>query len=68
MTRRAAIALPLTLAEEELDAAWCEKRADFRHFRLGRITAATSSGRRYPRRRHLLVAAWQRRRDEDGTG
>lgn len=56
------------LGSEELVAAWCEKRADFRHFRLDRIAAATSSGRRYPRRRRLLLAAWQRRREEDGMG
>lgn len=56
------------LGSEELVAAWCEKRADFRHFRLDRITAATSSGGRYPRRRRLLLAAWQQRREEDGIG
>lgn len=56
------------LGSEELVAAWCEKRADFRHFRLDRINAATSSGRGYPRRRRLLLAAWRLRREEDGIG
>lgn len=56
------------LGAEELLAAWCEKRSDFRHFRLDRIAAATPSGKRYPRRRRLLLAAWQRHREENGMG
>ncbi|HEY4254361.1 MAG TPA: WYL domain-containing protein, partial [Roseomonas sp.] len=56
------------LGSEELVAAWCESRADFRHFRLDRIVAAEPTGRRYPRRQRLLLAAWQRQLDEDGMG
>src|SRR5258708_7835478 len=32
-------------------AAWCELRKAFRHFRTDRITAITTTGHRYPRRR-----------------
>lgn len=40
-------------------AAWCELRADFRHFRLDRIAAAEALGERYPRRRRVLLAEWR---------
>ncbi|WP_337270631.1 helix-turn-helix transcriptional regulator [Oryzifoliimicrobium ureilyticus] len=39
--------------------AWCELRNDFRHFRTDRITAMTSTGRRYPKRRHQLLKEWR---------
>lgn len=45
----------------EVLAAWCEARQDFRHFRLDRIAAAEPLGRRYPRRRRLLLAEWRLR-------
>ncbi len=43
----------------EVLAAWCEKRADFRHFRLDRIVAVTPGRERYPRRRRILLAEWR---------
>lgn len=43
----------------EVLAAWCEARADFRHFRLDRIAALTPTGERYPRRRRILLAEWR---------
>ncbi|WRH89897.1 YafY family protein [Nguyenibacter sp. L1] len=43
----------------EVLAAWCEKRDDFRHFRLDRIAAVTSGSERYPRRRRILLAEWR---------
>ncbi|MDL2355317.1 MAG: YafY family protein [Pseudomonadota bacterium] len=54
---------PIALAFLEgkrLLAAWCELRADFRHFRIDRIGAATATGERYPQRRHQLLATWRR--------
>jgi predicted DNA-binding transcriptional regulator YafY len=53
---------PIALAFLEgkrLLAAWCELRADFRHFRLDRIGAARSTGERYPTRRHQLLKTWR---------
>lgn len=38
-------------AEVEMLAAWCELRADFRHFRLDRIAEARVLADRYPTRR-----------------
>lgn len=38
--------------------AWCELRADFRHFRTDRI-ATLACGERYPRRRHALLKEWR---------
>jgi predicted DNA-binding transcriptional regulator YafY len=40
-------------------AAWCELRADFRHFRTDRIAALQLTGRRYPQRRRLLMRQWR---------
>jgi len=40
--------------------AWCEMRQDFRHFRTDRIAALNETGRRYPRRRPVLLAEWRR--------
>lgn len=42
-----------------LIAAWCELRQDFRHFRADRVVALTSSGARYPDRRHALIRRWR---------
>jgi hypothetical protein len=42
-------------------AAWCELRADYRHFRLDRIDALTPTATRYPRRRHALFEEWRER-------
>jgi predicted DNA-binding transcriptional regulator YafY len=40
-------------------AAWCELRADFRHFRTDRIAALRLTGRRYPQRRRALMRKWR---------
>ncbi|MFQ3787263.1 HTH domain-containing protein [Halomonas sp. A29] len=39
-------------------AAWCELRAEYRHFRADRIETAVATGQRYPRRRHVLHNEW----------
>jgi len=39
--------------------AWCELRADFRHFRLDHMTAATPGSDRYPERRAGLLKRWR---------
>jgi predicted DNA-binding transcriptional regulator YafY len=41
--------------------AWCERRADLRHFRTDRIERWTDTGERYPRRRNELLAEWRQR-------
>lgn len=53
---------PITLAffdQVRVVAAWCETRADFRHFRADRITSLTETAQRYPRRRRLLMKEWR---------
>lgn len=40
-------------------AAWCERRAGYRHFRLDRIVALHTLEERYPRRRQELLRAWR---------
>ena len=42
-------------------AAWCETRADFRHFRIDRIVRLEVAGARYPRRRAALLKDWRER-------
>ena len=42
-----------------LIAAWCELRQDFRHFRADRVVTLSSSGERYPERRHALIRRWR---------
>jgi predicted DNA-binding transcriptional regulator YafY len=39
--------------------AWCEYRADYRHFRTDRITALEVTSMRYPRRRAALLKEWR---------
>lgn len=39
--------------------AWCELRADFRHFRIDRIASVAATGERSPRRRHVLLKEWR---------
>lgn len=46
-------------------AAWCELRADFRHFRAERVVSLSDAGRRYPQRRHQLIQRW---REATGNG
>ena len=43
----------------EVLAGWCETRRDFRYFRLDRIVAAEVSGKRFPKRRCVLLAEWR---------
>jgi predicted DNA-binding transcriptional regulator YafY len=45
--------------------AWCELRADFRHFRIDRIAALAPTGERSPRRRHALLKEWRARREAE---
>lgn len=46
-------------AQTRLIAAWCELRADFRHFRADRVQALAETGARYPVGRHTLIARWR---------
>ena len=39
--------------------AWCELRQGFRHFRTDRIASASSTEKRYPRRRQVLLKEWR---------
>lgn len=50
------------LADMRLLAAWCESRADFRHFRADRVLALEDTGRRYPEQRQRLMRRWERQR------
>lgn len=58
------VAIGFFIAAEVL-AAWCERRAAFRHFRLDRIVAATILPDRLPRRRRVLLADWRAQSDID---
>ncbi len=49
----------------EVLAAWCETRADFRHFRLDRIAGAEPTGAAMPKRRRILIADWRVREGLD---
>ncbi len=55
------IVWPLTLIQFEaarLLVAWCELRADFRHFRADRIVGLQALDERYPKTRAALIRAW----------
>lgn len=41
--------------------AWCELRAEIRHFRTDRIVTLTALDARYPQRRQALLKAWRER-------
>jgi len=41
--------------------AWCELRADIRHFRCDRIAGVQPLAQRYPQRREALLKAWRER-------
>lgn len=43
--------------------AWCELRNGFRHFRTDRISTMEVTGKRYPRRKAVLLKQW---REEQG--
>jgi predicted DNA-binding transcriptional regulator YafY len=52
---------PIALAyyvDVTLIAAWCELRADYRHFRVDRIADAKLLQARYPADNGKLMAAW----------
>ncbi|MEH0070595.1 YafY family protein [Pannonibacter sp. Pt2-lr] len=39
-------------------SAWCELRQDYRHFRTDRILSLEQTGKRYPRRRQVMMKEW----------
>lgn len=49
---------PCYVVDAALVAAWCELRADLRHFRVERIAATEVLAERYPDDRGRLLAAW----------
>jgi predicted DNA-binding transcriptional regulator YafY len=51
-------------SEEDAVAAWCERRQDFRNFRIDRIQSLQVLDR-YPTRRQVLLARWQLRHGDD---
>lgn len=53
---------PLALGffeEVQVVVAWCELRADFRHFRTDRIVTLAQIKTRYPKRRQCLLKKWR---------
>ena len=46
--------------------AWCELRNGFRHFRTDRITTMEMTGKRYPRRKAVLLKEWRETQGTDG--
>jgi predicted DNA-binding transcriptional regulator YafY len=61
VTRR--VIWPVTIAyfdATRLVAAWCELRADFRHFRTDRVVEAGFPEERYPERPAILRARWRK--------
>ncbi len=53
---------PLALGffeEAHVVVAWCELRADFRHFRTDRIVTLVALETRYPKRRQTLLKKWR---------
>ncbi len=53
---------PCTIAvfdHVRLLVAWCELRAEFRHFRVDRISDLTLMAEMYPRRRRDLLRVWE---------
>lgn len=56
------IVWPLALGfyeEIHVIVAWCELRADFRHFRTDRIVTLLQLETRYPKRRRILLKKWR---------
>lgn len=56
--RRICPILPDDPEAPDMIAAWCERRGDFRQFRLDRIRSIRPTGDAYPRRLRLLRAEW----------
>ena len=46
--------------EARIVVAWCELRADYRHFRIDRIGGLAETDTRYPKRRAVMLREWQR--------
>lgn len=63
--RRICPILPPDGDEAGYVVAWCERRQDYRHFRLDRIREMTPTGVQYPRRHRLLFAEWRAIADAD---
>ena len=60
LTRRTVWPFALTFFDRaRVVVAFCELRDGFRHFRTDRIAEFTSTGNRYPRRRHALFREWK---------
>jgi len=53
------------LGGKRVIAAWCEARADFRHFRVDRILGLKLTNLRLPVRRRVLLREWQATDDVD---
>ncbi|WP_058493482.1 helix-turn-helix transcriptional regulator [Legionella worsleiensis] len=54
---------PLALGffeEVHVVVAWCELRADFRHFRTDRVATLVPLNTRYPKRRRTLLKQWRK--------
>lgn len=47
------------MEEVRIVAAWCEARADFRHFRTDRLTRITPQATLYPTPRARLIREWE---------
>jgi len=56
------------LDDIRLLAAWCEMRADFRHFRADRVLELEDTGRPYPEQRHRLLRRWEQECLRRGKG
>jgi predicted DNA-binding transcriptional regulator YafY len=55
---------PFALAywnQDQVIAAWCETRVDFRHFRADRVESWAASGVEYPRGRFDLLREWRQK-------
>ena len=57
--------LPPGRGDADYIAAWCERRQDYRHFRLDRIREMALTAAPYSRRYRLLLAEWRAIADPD---
>jgi predicted DNA-binding transcriptional regulator YafY len=48
-------------------AAWCELRADYRHFRIERIGSCATLEERFARDRKRLLDDWLARREREAA-
>ncbi len=59
---------PLALVyyvDSQILVAWCELRADFRHFRLDKIAACKPTGKRFTGQGEVLRMRWQKTRESE---